>query len=163
MTHGRTPRGRISLLGTLALMAAACGGGGGTAEKTPDGGLPTPEPGQALVITPQALARFLEVYVAEESGKGGGWLEVPDPATGADLRLKLRKVHDQDMVPIGPDAFSQCADMGDESGRVYDVDFLVKKTARGVDVTEVLLHRTPDAARYEWVEEQPGQWIRKPG
>lgn len=130
-------------------------------------GTPPPDKPQSydgeLVLTPPALEGFIKVYFASKA-KGQDRMVVHDQDSNADLKLKLESVHAQDPAPeTSPGHYYICAEMTDEAGASFDVDFLYKKTSRGIEVSDVLIHKSKDTTRYEWVKDQAGRfWVREP-
>lgn len=158
----RTPR-LLTLTSILLLivLVPACGGGGPKAplhdkrDDSFDG---------ELIITPPALEALIKVYFATKSKEQDGWMLVHDDQANADLKMKLDKVHAVDPAPeTSPGHFYVRADMTDATGSTYGVDFVYKKTSRGIEVGEVLIAKSPDKTRYEWVKDPAGRfWVRQP-
>lgn len=116
-----------------------------------------------LKLTAPALEGFIKVYCATRS-KGTDGLVVHDAEKNQDLLMKLGTVRAVDPAPeTSPGHYYITAEMMDQQGASYDVDFLYKKTERGIEVSEVLIHKAPDRTRYEWVKDDKGRfWVRQP-
>ncbi len=157
----KTKRNSILLLLTLVVVVAssACGH---AKEAPPASREPASYDGE-LIVTPAAMEGFLKIYVATAAKSTGGFIEVADPDAAAPLKLELKEVHKgETLSSTGPGTFFVCADMADDKGNAYDVDFLTKKTARGIDVVETVLHKKPGKTFHEWVRDAKGVWARQP-
>ena len=130
----------------------------------PEKGAEHPEEGEehpkeAEPPTVESVARFLESEVAAAADHDG-WMEVRDAEAGADLRLKLDKIHRERLSKTAEATYFVCADFTTPEGKTYDLDFWVKESGDGLSVTETIVHKEEGTARYNWVEEG-GIWKRK--
>ena len=100
-----------------------------------------------------AITRFIE---RDAKLKGGHFL-VYDVAEKKPLMLQLEKVHKDRLSSLGGGVYFACTDMRSSEGTVYDLDFFMKQTERGIETTEVAIHKKTGKARYGWKEEN-GVW-----
>ncbi|HXY61958.1 MAG TPA: hypothetical protein VEJ22_03385 [Nitrospirota bacterium] len=109
-------------------------------------------------LTKQEMKEAIESYIEKESKKYGGYYEIYDDLQGKELFLKLKKVHDDKLAHVGNDVYFFCVDLTGKDGKVYDLDFFMKRGASGnLDVTEVTIHKQEGKERYTWYEEN-GIW-----
>ncbi len=112
-------------------------------------------------LTIESVALYLEGYAAEHAAKQGGWMKLQDEEKEKTLELKLDKVHRERLAKTGEGTYFVCADFLTPEGKSYDLDFWVKETDKGLEVTETTIHKEEGVARYNWVEKD-GIWSRKP-
>jgi hypothetical protein len=148
----------------LVLCAFACGGRTPSQEASVSKDKTDDSYDGELIISGPALEGFIKLYCTNKSKATGGLLTVHDAASNADLKLKLAKVRPADPQPeTSPGHFYVCADMTDESGGTYDVDFVYKKTPRGIEISEILVHKDPTHTHYDWVQGKENRfWVRQP-
>lgn len=140
------------------------------AEATAEHPKPEPEP-----VTMKELGDAIEDYVLRRARLSGGTFLTYDAGNGQVLSLKLDKVHRERLAHTGPRTYFACTDLkvslpeglrdseavAGPQGKVYDLDFWVKQTREGLQVTEVMVHKEAGVARYNWVEED-GVWKTVP-
>ncbi|HXX56846.1 MAG TPA: hypothetical protein VEI96_02450 [Thermodesulfovibrionales bacterium] len=109
-------------------------------------------------LTKKEMKEAIESYIEKESKKYGGFYEIYDDLQAKKLALKLKKVHDDRLAHVGNDVYFFCVDLTDRDGKVYDLDFFMKRGADGnLAVTEVTIHKQEGKERYTWYEEN-GIW-----
>ncbi len=129
-------------------------------EKKPEGEEEPPPPPPREPVTIEAVAQFLEGYVAEEAAMHDQWLRIHDSKTNKDLKLQLDKIHRERLSRTAEKTYFVCADFKSPEGKTFDLDFWVKETDDGLTVTETTVHKEEGTARYTWVEKD-GTWSRK--
>ncbi len=112
-------------------------------------------------VTMETVAAYLEGYAAKQAAEQGGWMELQDEEKEKTLKLKLDKVHRERLAKTGEGTYFVCADFMTPEGKAYDLDFWVKETDKGLEVTETTIHKEEGSPRYNWVEKD-GIWSRKP-
>jgi len=115
-------------------------------------------------VTSESLAKFTEGYIKEKSKDGV--FSVYDRITKKTLALTLDKVHDSKLRKTKPDEHLVCADLKDNEGKVYDVDFFVKQTGQAlkIDKRSVKVHKIAGEERYSWkLNETKGVYESKKG
>jgi hypothetical protein len=108
-------------------------------------------------MTLDELADAITAYIEQDSKLKGGYFLVYDALDKAPLALKLDKVHKEKLASLGNGVYFACTDMKTDGGAVYDLDFFMKRTARGIETTEVAVHKKAGKPRYGWKEEN-GVW-----
>ena len=132
-------RGRVALVATLLLFAA-----GAPAADDPS------IQGETRSGVQQAMQEFISAQQV-----GGEWLLHYDPVTGELLRLRLKELH-SGIVNKGH-FYVSCADFTDESGKAYDLDFLVVPQGDGFRVNQAIVHKVDGEKRPYHVEQRwPG-------
>lgn len=121
---------------------------------------PTEHPKKGAALSPEALAEEIGRYVQNESKKNDGYFPFYDEETEKDLKLTLDKVHKERLSKIDEGLYFACSDFEGTDGKTYDLDFFIKETDSGLEVTEQTLHKVDGKARYSWYEEE-GVWKRK--
>jgi len=112
-------------------------------------------------LTKAEMSAAIQSYIEKESKKYGGYFEVYDELQKKKLFLKLKKIHDDRLAHVGNDVYFFCVDLADKDGKVYDLDFFMKRGARGdLSVTEVTIHKQEGKERYTWYEDK-GIWKKK--
>ena len=121
---------------------------------------PTEHPKKEATLSPEVLAKEIEQYVQNESKKNDGYFPFYDEKTEKDLKLKLDKVHKDKLSKVDEDFYFACSDFKGTDGKTYDLDFFMKETDSGLEVTQQTLHKVDGEPRYTWYEEE-GIWKRK--
>ena len=121
---------------------------------------PTEHPKKEATLSPEVLAKEIEQYVQNESKKNDGYFPFYDEKTEKDLKLKLDKVHKDRLSKVDDGLYFACSDFKGTDGKIYDLDFFIKETDSGLEVTQQTLHKIDGKARYSWYEEE-GVWKRK--
>lgn len=111
-------------------------------------------------LTPEALAVEVMQYVEEESKLKGGPFLVYDAKSKKPLVLTLDKVHKDKLSKVAEGTYFACSDFKSEDGKTYDLDFFMKESDSGLQVTEITVHKENGKARYVWAEEK-GIWKRQ--
>lgn len=120
-----------------------------------------PEKETTKHLTVAELSYAVNKYVKEESAKNDGYFIVKDKA--GDLKLKLKKIHDDRLTSLSHTLHFVCADFtaagsGTADAVVYDIDIFMEGTDKdNLKTTEVKVHKKNGKARYAWYEED-GVW-----
>ena len=117
---------------------------------------------EELVITPKAMAGFINAYFTLKSKGGDGFMKVHDATTNTAVQLKLKPMETAEVIPLGMGIFNTCVPMEDAAGGVWDVDFTSQRTDRGVDFIETGVHKTPTETHYEWRKNAREVWEKQP-
>jgi hypothetical protein len=144
---------------------------------------PTPKP-----LTKEELADKITAYIEKDTKLKGGYFLYYDKVADKALVLTLDKVHRERVAKTGKEVYFACSDFASHSkakptggtfgaakparaamrakdGVVYDIDFWMKRTARGrwsrLEVTEIMVHKVDGKPRYTW-QEKDGVWTAKP-
>lgn len=121
---------------------------------------PAEHPQDKAALNPETLAKEIEQYVKNESKLKGGYFLLYDDKSETPLILTLDKVHKERLSKVGDDLYFACSDFKGTDGKNYDVDFFMKKTGSGLELTELTIHKVNGKARYTWYEDS-GVWKRK--
>ncbi len=122
---------------------------------------PAPKKVEAPKVTIDDLANAITKYITDDSKLKGGYFVIFDPAEDATLTLTLDKVHKDKLSKVYEDVYFACVDLKTKDGEAtYDLDFFMKKTDSGFEISEVSIHKKNGEARYNWVEEN-GIWKKK--
>ena len=121
---------------------------------------PTEHPKKEATLSPEALAEEIEQYVQSESKENDGYFPFYDEKTETELKLTLDKVHKERLSKVDEGLYFACSDFKTTDGKIYDLDFFIKETDSGLEVTQQTLHKVDGKARYSWYEEE-GVWKRK--
>ena len=111
-------------------------------------------------MTMDTLAEAITTYIQTDSKLKGGAFLVLDPQTKAVLQLALVQVHKEKLASLGNGVYFACTDMKAPDGTVYDLDFFMKQGAKGIETTEVAIHKQAGKPRYNWKEEN-GTWRKE--
>jgi hypothetical protein len=122
---------------------------------------PTSKP-KSAGLTKDQLADAIEAYIQKEAAANDGNFPITDEKTGEKLQMKLERVHRERLAQVGPDQYFACVDFKSTEGKMYDVDFFMKGTAKdNLTFSEFMIHKVNGKPRYTWYEEK-GVWKRKP-
>ena len=111
-------------------------------------------------ITMAELSRAIQAYVADDSKLKGGKFLCRDVEANKVLELTLAKVHEEKLASLGGGIYFACADFQASDGHLYDLDMFMREGERGLQMTEVSVHKVDGEARYAW-EEEKGIWKKK--
>jgi hypothetical protein len=112
-------------------------------------------------LTKEQLAEAIEAYIQKGVDANGNFA-ITDDKTGEKLQMKLVKVHRERLARVGTDQYFACVDFKSTEGKMYDVDFFMKGTAKdNLTFSEFMIHKVDGKPRYTWYEEK-GIWKRKP-
>lgn len=121
---------------------------------------PAEHPQDKAALNPETLAKEIEQYAKNESKLKGGYFLLYDEKSKTPLALTLDKVHKDKLSKVGDDVYFACSDFKGTDGKNYDVDFFMKKTESGLELTELTVHKVNGKARYTWYEDS-GVWKQK--
>lgn len=116
--------------------------------------------GKESTLTTETLAKEITEYVQNETKLKGGYFLVYDEKSKKPLQLALDKVHKDKLSKVDEDLYFACSDFKGTDGKMYDLDFFMRETNSGLQVTELTVHKEDGKARYIWVEEE-GIWKRQ--
>jgi hypothetical protein len=112
-------------------------------------------------LSVEELSEAVKIYIDNESKKQDGHFEVKDPVQKKTLKLKLEKVHDDRLSPLGNDVYFVCADFRATEGNVYEIDIFMKEKGKDdLTATDTKVHKQNGEPRYTWYEEG-GVWKTK--
>ncbi|HEX9652108.1 MAG TPA: hypothetical protein VGA99_00225 [bacterium] len=121
---------------------------------------PKEHPKGAGNVTTESLAEAIAGYIKKDTALKGGYFCLYDANAKAPLALKLDKVHQDKLAKVNEGLYFACSDFKATDGKMYDLDFFMKATESGLEVSEVMIHKEAGSPRYGWVEEG-GVWTRK--
>lgn len=101
-------------------------------------------------VSIQDLSLAIRGHISSAARAGGGYYLLLDDRTGAVLRLKLTKVHEDNLARVEDGVYFACVDMQEKNGKTYDVDFFLKEDG-SLNVTETTVHKVQSVARYHWI------------
>lgn len=111
-------------------------------------------------VTKETLASAITDYVSKESDLKGGYFLFFDKKQNKPLALTLDNVHKDRLATLGDGVYFACADFKDTGGDMYDLDIFMKQGTKGLDVTDISVHKKNGEARYDWVEKE-GVWSKQ--
>ncbi|MCI0695119.1 hypothetical protein L0337_24305 [candidate division KSB1 bacterium] len=120
-----------------------------------------PEAAAAAVVTKETLAEAITGYINKDTALKGGYFCCYDGNANAPLALKLDKVHQDKLATVSEGLYFACSDFKATDGKTYDLDFFMKSTPMGLQVSEVAIHKEAGKPRYGWVEND-GVWSKQP-
>ncbi|MAE72293.1 MAG: hypothetical protein CME06_17725 [Gemmatimonadetes bacterium] len=109
--------------------------------------------------TIEEVAKFLENHVTRAAAGSDGAIHIMDKKAGVKRNLKLDKIHRERLAKTGEGVYFVCADFKDDAGKVFDLDFWVKRSGEGLKVADTMIHKEAGKARYSW-SEKGGVWSR---
>ncbi len=124
------------------------------AEEAPPEAPPVPH-----VVTADIQAG-IERHIDEQTRLGGGYFTLP--YEGAELRLRLVRVHLEYLANLGPRRHFACVDLANTDGNVYDVDFFLEGDPSSMTVTQTIVHKINGQPLYLWEQNEEGTWERSP-
>ncbi|MCI0695121.1 hypothetical protein L0337_24315 [candidate division KSB1 bacterium] len=116
---------------------------------------------QAKEVTKESLAEAITSYINKDAELKGGYFCTYDPEAKAVLVLTLDKVHQDKLAKVSEGVYFACCDFKATNGKMYDLDFFMKATDSGLQVSEVTIHKESGKPRYGWVEKD-GVWSKQP-
>jgi hypothetical protein len=105
------------------------------------------------------LANAITLYIQQDTKLKGGYFLVWDAEEKKPLALKLDHVHRERLASLGGGVFFACTDMKTDDGMLYDLDFFMKRNPKGIETTDVSIHKKAGKPRYGWKEEN-GVWTK---
>jgi hypothetical protein len=114
----------------------------------------------AAVVTKETMAEAITGYINKDTALKGGFFCVYDTKANAPLALKLDKVHQDKLSKVSDGLYFACCDFKTADGKMYDLDFFMKSTEDGLQVSEVAVHKEAGKPRYGWVENN-GVWSKQ--
>ena len=119
-----------------------------------------PSSAKKSALTSEALAKEIVQYVEQEARLKGNYFLLYDQKEGKPLVLTLDKVHKDKLSKVVQGTYFACSDFKSKDGKTYDLDFFLKESDSGLQVSEITVHKENGKARYAWVEEN-GTWKRR--
>lgn len=144
----------IIMTGLIALSFTACGQSG---KEHPNKEHPANSKKSALTI--ETLGKNVENYIQSEQ-KSKGYFNVHDDVTNEDLKLTLKKIHDDRLATLGDNVYFVCADFEGTDKNIYDVDIFMKWDGKQLVATDRKIHKVNGKERYSWYEDN-GVWKTK--
>ena len=117
-------------------------------------------PKAMVSVSKEMLAEAIEGYIKKDADLKGGYFLVYDAKAKTALALTLDKVHRDKLAMVSEGLYFACTDLKSTDGEMYDLDFFMKATESGLQISEVMIHKKAGTARYTWVEDG-GMWKRK--
>ncbi len=118
------------------------------------------EKSAAGAVTKEVMAEAIKSYIQNDVTMKGGYFLVYDAKANTPLALTLEKVHRDRLSKVSEGLYFACTDFKASDGKMYDLDFFMKATDKGLQVSEIMIHKEAGTPRYGWVEEG-GVWKRK--
>jgi hypothetical protein len=115
---------------------------------------------RAKEVTKESLAEAITGYIKKDAELKGGYFCIYDPQAKTVLVLTLDKVHQDKLAKVSDGLYFACCDFKAIDGKMYDLDFFMKSTEDGLQVSEVAIHKEAGKPRYGWVEEN-GVWSKQ--
>ncbi len=112
------------------------------------------------VVTKEMMSEAITGYINKDTALKGGYFCVYDTKANAPLALKLDKVHQDKLAKVSEGLYFACSDFKATDGKMYDLDFFMKSTPMGLQVSEVAIHKEAGQPRYGWVEKD-GVWTKQ--
>jgi len=109
-------------------------------------------------VVTKDIQEGIEKHIGEQTRMGGGYFEIP--FRGAQLQLRLVRVHLEYLANLGPRRHFACVDMANVDGDVYDVDFFLAGDPRAMTVTETTVHKINGQPIYVWRQRRDKTWHR---
>jgi hypothetical protein len=119
-----------------------------------------PKAAMAAVVTKEMMAEAITGYINKDTDLKGGFFCCYDTKANAPLALKLDKVHQDKLAKVSEGLYFACSDFKATDGKMYDLDFFMKSTEHGLQVSEVAIHKEAGKPRYGWVEKN-GVWSKQ--
>ena len=116
--------------------------------------------GEQSAVTTETIASAIEKHVIDKSKKDKGYFIVEDKEADTKLHLKLDSIHRERLSAIEKDRYFACVDFTNKNGKTYDIDFFLKDTGKGLNVTETIVHKKEGKARYNW-KKKGDFWVKK--
>jgi hypothetical protein len=110
-------------------------------------------------VTLAMLSQAIKDYVAADAELKGGSFLVYDPVDKKTLQLTLAKVHEDKLATLGDGVYFACADFSSADGKTYDLDIFMQGGEKGLQTSEIAVHKVDGAARYNW-SEKDGVWSK---
>ena len=115
---------------------------------------------KTMPLTAHAVGKAVGEFIASDANLKGGKFLVFDGSAKEVLVLDLLKIHMDRLTGIGNDTYFACADFQASNGKIYDIDiFMSGKSADGLGVTEIIIHKEEGIKRYGW-KEKDGVWVK---
>lgn len=106
------------------------------------------------------VAAFITTHVNKTVADKKGYMKIEDKKAHKTISVKLDHVHRERLAKTDKNTYFVCADFKDHKGKLYDLDFWVKQTPKGLVVTETTIHKEEGKPRYTWYEKD-GVWMQK--
>ncbi|TAK64987.1 MAG: hypothetical protein EPO24_02965 [Bacteroidetes bacterium] len=117
-------------------------------------------PNKEVKVTKELIGDAISSYISNDAMLKGGYFTYYDKVTKTPLVLTLDKVHKDKLAVVDEGLYFACTDFKATDGKMYDLDFFMKLGKKGLEVSEVMVHKVEGEPRYGWYEKE-GKWIRK--
>ncbi|MCH8904671.1 MAG: hypothetical protein IIA45_12245 [Bacteroidetes bacterium] len=117
---------------------------------------------EADILTAEVVAAVVTSYIKKSSEKNKGYFMVEDRVNSNTLKLKMKKVHDDELRSVGNRLYSICVDFESRDGTKYDIDMLLGgDTKENIKTMHMLVHIDGGTERFTW-NETDGLWKATP-
>jgi mono/diheme cytochrome c family protein len=111
-------------------------------------------------ITEEEITRAIRQSIDNGARLNNGYYLVPDRPTGALLRLKLTRIHQDKLSRVDADRYFACVDMEASDGNTFDIDFFLQEREGELVIQETTVHKVNGVPRYHWVY-RDGRWQKE--
>ena len=111
-------------------------------------------------VTKADIAKGIKAHIKSATKEGGGKYKLNHE--GAELSLKLEKVHKDKLAQLDNGLFFACTDFQGSDGNTYDVDFFLGGSAGDMEVTDAAVHKINGVPLYTWRQKSDGKWVKDP-
>ncbi len=150
----------IVFLSTLLLIACDTDSSGNkektVEEKRSDGEKDLRTGGSGISV--ETLDQKVRSYVRSNSQGDSGRFHIKKD--GKTLKLRLVRVHTENISTLAPRRHFACVDMVHTDGDLYDVDFFLEGTEGDLKITEQTVHKRNGVPFYSWEQKADGTWHR---
>ncbi len=116
--------------------------------------------GEKSSVTTSTLSIAIQKHVEKKTNSKDGYFYIHDKDTGKDLALKLKSIHKDRLSAVREGIYFACVDFVSREGILYDIDFFMKDTGKGLQLMEMTVHKEAGVARYSW-QKKGDFWIQK--
>ncbi len=109
-------------------------------------------------ISVETLDQKVRSYVRSNAQGDSGRFHIKKD--GKILKLRLVRVHTENISTLAPQRHFACVDMVHTDGNLYDVDFFLEGTEGGLKITQQSVHKRNGVPFYSWEQKPDGTWHR---
>ncbi len=102
-------------------------------------------------ISKTDFRRAVAEYIREVKAENNGYFIVDAENYEKELKLKLIRIHKNELSYMGDDTYFVCSDFKGVDGNVYDIDIFMKGTdADNLEPEDVYVHKVNEKPLYTW-------------